>query len=564
MLSDDARRVLEGAAVAGDPFEPELAAAAAATTEASAIDAIDEFLRLDLVRTTDVPRRFRFRHPLVRSAVYAATPGGWRLGAHERCAEALAVRGATAAARAHHVERSAREGDREAVDVLREAGEGAARLAPASAARWFAEALRLLPENAPAEERVELLLARSGALTAAGHFADSHGALLDALGAVPEDSHALRARVARACAAVEGLLGQHEQAGARLERALGDLPDQGSAEAVALMNELAVNLVWRAKYDAMHQWAERAVNAARGLGDPSLTAAALAKLALADTMRGEPERAEADRSEAAALVDSLSDDELARHLESATRLAGTELYLGRYAEGDVHATRALAVARATGQGELVLVLVQTLGAVWRLRGKLAEAGELLDGGIEASRLLDNTHALVWSLCGRSAAALHAGDVELALGTAREAVDLSAGSRRGLPLGRGSRRSCPRTPGDGATGGRPDGRVRRRRGARADRRRPKSACAGAPDPLLARARPPPRGETRGRRGGKVGLDGGAADGSRLGLACDGGRRPGGRRRRRRGRTRARGGRRRRRGRSTDRGGALAHPRRSRTR
>src|SRR6266536_4005719 len=173
LLSDDARLVLEGAAVAGDPFEPELAAAAAAMPEAAAIDAVDELLQLDLVRPTDVPRRFRFRHPLVRRAIYEATRGGWRLGAHERCAEALAARGATAAARAHHVERSAREGDLAAVAVLREAGETAARLAPASAARWFADALRLLPQTAPAQERVELLVARAGALAATGQFADS-------------------------------------------------------------------------------------------------------------------------------------------------------------------------------------------------------------------------------------------------------------------------------------------------------------------------------------------------------------------------------------------------------
>ena len=58
-----------------------------------ALEALDELLRVDLVRSTDVPRRFRFRHPLVRRAVYESTPGAWRLGAHERSADALAARG---------------------------------------------------------------------------------------------------------------------------------------------------------------------------------------------------------------------------------------------------------------------------------------------------------------------------------------------------------------------------------------------------------------------------------------------------------------------------------------
>src|SRR5213075_1519699 len=107
-----------------------------------------------------------------------------------------------------------------------------------------------------------------------------------------------------------------------------------------------------------------------------------------------------------------------------TRLAGTELYLGQYSDGEAHATRALAVARATGQGELLLVLVATLGGLWRQRGKLAEAGELLDGGIEAARLLGNTHALMWTLMGRSAAALRMGDAQLALATAQESFELS--------------------------------------------------------------------------------------------------------------------------------------------
>jgi DNA-binding NarL/FixJ family response regulator/tetratricopeptide (TPR) repeat protein len=424
VLSGTARLVLEGAAAAGDPFEPELAAAAAATPEASAMDAVDELLQIDLVRPTDVPRRFRFRHPLVRRAVYEATPGGRRLGAHERCAEALAARGAAAAARAHHVERSARAGDLASVAVLRQAGEQTARLAPASSARWFGAALRLLPQTAPSEERVTLLLARAGALTATGHFAGSHEALLEGIALIPEESIALRTTLSTACARAEHRLGQYEHAHARLVSELGRLPEPVSAEAVNLLIELALNEFYRSQYHSMHHWAKRAVSAADVLGDPPLRAAAHAKSALACAMTGAGGPARSCRAGAASLVDSLSDSELSRRLDAAAWLAAAELYLDRYADADAHATRALALARATGQGELFLVLYQILGRAWYVRGKLAQATELLDGAIEAERLLGQTQALAGNLFNRSVVAVAAGDLDTALATAQESADLA--------------------------------------------------------------------------------------------------------------------------------------------
>ena len=162
LLSDSAHLLLQGAAVVGDPFEPELAGAAAGVVESVALTAVDELTAVGVIRRTEVPRRFRFRHPLVRRAVYDCAPAGWLLAAHERSAAALAGRGASATERAHHVERSGRRGDARAVAVLREAGEEAAHRAPESAARWYADALRLLRDDAPAGDRVELLLARAG------------------------------------------------------------------------------------------------------------------------------------------------------------------------------------------------------------------------------------------------------------------------------------------------------------------------------------------------------------------------------------------------------------------
>ena len=424
LLSDASRPVLEGAAVAGDPFEPELAAAAAATSETAAMEAVDELLRLDLIRPTDVPRRFRFRHPLVRRAVYEATPGGWRLGAHERCATALAARGATAAARAHHVERSARQGDAAAVAVLREAGESAARLAPESAARWFGAAMRLLPQTAAVEDRVELLLARAGASSAAGHFTASHEALLEAVAIVPEHSSALCTTVATTCAAVERQLGRYEQAHARLVRALRSLPEPASVESVELLIELTLNEFYRSRYEAMHQWAGSAVTAAKVLGEPALLAAALAMPALADATTGPTDTARSHRAEAAALVDELTDNELSRRPDAASWLAAAELYLDLYAEADAHATRAHGLARAAGRGDPLFRLYPILPRIWYVRGKLAEAAELLDGAIEAGRLLGSPPALAGNLFNRSVVAVAVGDLDLALATAEEAVELT--------------------------------------------------------------------------------------------------------------------------------------------
>ena len=198
LLSAASRRVLEGASVAGDPFEPELAAAACDVGEPEAMDAVDALLSADLIRLTSVPRRFRFRHPIVRRAVYESSPAAWRIGAHERVARALADRGAGVLARAQHIDASAKIGDTAAVAALAEAGRQSAQRAPATAARWFSGALRLLADTAPADQRVELLSASAASLAATGRFAEAHAALLECLGLLGAEATALRVRLVAA------------------------------------------------------------------------------------------------------------------------------------------------------------------------------------------------------------------------------------------------------------------------------------------------------------------------------------------------------------------------------
>jgi DNA-binding NarL/FixJ family response regulator len=432
VLPPDVRRVLEGAAVAGDPFEPQLAAATAGVPEPAVMEALDELLRRDLVRQTELPRRFRFRHPLVRRAVYEAAPGAWRLTAHERGAEALAARGASAPERAHHVEASARTGDLAAVTLLSEAAAATAPRAPATAARFYAAALRLLPAAGHDAARLELLSARAQAHAAAGQFAEAHGALLECVDLVPEEAVAMRVTLTAACAGMENLLSHHAEAHARLMGALEELPDPRSPEAVELMVQLSVDALFRMEYDSMREWAQRALDAARPLDDRRLQATATGLLALGGAFSGALVEAEQSRSEGLALLHRMSDEELAGCLDMAAQsLLGAELYLERYDAAEALAERVLELARATGQGQALPILFW-VGTVRWMGGRLEAATEVLDTAVEIARLSGHAQGAAWNLFSRALAATAAGDVETALACAEESVEALRGTDRSLP------------------------------------------------------------------------------------------------------------------------------------
>ncbi|MGZ4232016.1 MAG: helix-turn-helix transcriptional regulator, partial [Solirubrobacteraceae bacterium] len=418
-----ARRVLDGASVAGDPFEVDLAAAASDVGEKDVLEAIDALAHVELVRETDMARRFRFRHPIVRRAVYEATPGGWRIGAHERVAAALASRGAPASARAHHVERSARHGDAGAVAVLLEAGREARSQAPATSARWLSAALRVLPDAAPASERVELMLPMAQALAASGQFEDSHETLQEILEIVPTDRVAERVEISSWCARVEHLLGRHEQAHDRLIASLDSLADEVSPEGLSLLIELSQDGSHRMDYKSQKGWAERLVTVAEQMQDPLLQTVGLAAAARGFAFAGLPAQARPLRDRAAKVIDRLPDAELAAHLDAIVHLAGAELYQHMFEEASTHAQRALAVGRVTGQHQLFPVVFAILGITWTFRGYLQPALDPLEGNVEAARLSGNATAICWSLYGLSQVTLAAGDIERAMSAAQEAVDV---------------------------------------------------------------------------------------------------------------------------------------------
>ena len=243
----EARRLLDGAAVAGDPFDPGLAAAVAELPDDAALGALDELLQRALVRPAGAPRQFAFRHPVVRHAVYVAAPGGWRLGAHGRAAAALARRGAGPVQRAHHVEHAASPGDEAAIAVLVAAAEELQSPAPATAARCCAAALRLVPDR-PEERarRTRLQLRLADAQAAAGDASAARETLARALTtAGPEERLALTVELANQ----EWWLGGHEEARRRLHVALGDLPAQPSPDRIRLRLALSLTALTACELD---------------------------------------------------------------------------------------------------------------------------------------------------------------------------------------------------------------------------------------------------------------------------------------------------------------------------
>ena len=419
-LSLSARGLLNGASVAGEPFEPDLAAAVAELSEGEGLAALDDLIDRDLVRPTQVPREFIFRHPLVRRAVYESTRGGWRLAAHARAAEALGARGAAATERAHHVEQSAGQGDEAAIAVLLEAGEASASRAPGAAARWFEAALRLLPAS-DSERQAELRVALASALRSVGELERCRSILLEAIELLPAESAERRLELVALCAAVEHWMGRHEEAHARLTRAWDELPPGATPEAAALQIELAVDGLYEMDFEQTLEMGGLALKAAVELGDRALIASAASALALGEAASGAIEAAREHLSAALEQVDRLTDEELAPRLEALYYLSWAENYLERYDDAIAHADRGLAIARATGEGRLLVPMMLVKGYPFEMQGRLTEAKELCEAAVESTRLSGNPHYLFWALFELGFAHYHLGDLDAVIEACEESA-----------------------------------------------------------------------------------------------------------------------------------------------
>lgn len=422
-LGDAATLFLRGGAVVGEGFDPELAAVAAELDPAASLEALDEVLAHDLVRTTDVPRRFRFRHPIVRHAVYESAQPGWRLGAHARVAAALAERGEPATARAPHLERCSNRGDLEAIEALSAAGAQAAPRAPASSAHWYGSALALVPAG-DRDRELSLLVPLARAQAACGNYEESLAATESILGLIPPGETVLRARVIASAGQVRQLLGRHGEARDELRAALDALPPEAALEAAALRLQLAGDSFFAAEFDSIERWITAALEDAQAHDDRPIIAAAAGLRSAALYMHDRIPEARDALADALVLIDDLSDAELAEHLPSHSWTALGAVFLESFDDAIALLDRAIGAALAVGKGHLPALMKTTrsLALIWQ--GRLEEATGLLDAAVEASILTRNPVFLAWGRSLQSWSALIRGEVAESVRLAEQALSAS--------------------------------------------------------------------------------------------------------------------------------------------
>ncbi len=422
--SKPSRLVLRSAAVAGDPFEPELVGAIAEQDITTVFAAFDELLALDLIRPTATPRRFRFRHPIVRRAVYDSTPGGWRIGAHARASAALDATHAPASARAHHVETFATPGDEDAIALLVQAAREAAARAPDAAGRWLIAATRLLPPNADEERRLSLLVEASSATLLAGSYEVALEILAEATALLDSERVAERGRLVARTAFARRMSGRPLQSRNLVVRTLEELDDD-SVVALNLTLELALDHYWRGEFPQMHEVASQVLDKARGRYANLLTSCGGALCSIASTALSRPTEALAELATAKTAFTALPDDALVDHIEICGYLAQAASALEQIDEALDCATRGLRLAQETGQGPYISghLLLQANALV--MKGRITEAAAAAETATDAAVLTGNDQFIVWALWTDAMVCTSTGDTARALASAREALARSA-------------------------------------------------------------------------------------------------------------------------------------------
>ena len=384
----------------------------------SALEALDTLLAADVVRPTETPRRFRFRHPIVRRALYETARPGWRMAAHQRLAALLAERHAPLDQQARHVQRSARTGDEPAIELLTRAGKQYAPVAPSAAADWFAAALRLVADGDPA--RLGILPSYARALASAGRLGQAREALEQVHAALPPELARYRAQAVSYLAGLDNLIGDDDRAGERIRAALDELGTRDAHGAIELRTAMAGDCLMRGDYGAMARWAAEALAAAREDGDHMLLASAAVKTSLAAYHHSRmPEAVDCIQEALAALAGADLSDER-EYVTTLAWLGWSQYFVERYEDALETTSRGQARARERRIGIPLVPLLSGQALALCALGRVREALVVAEEAVEAAEETRGARWMAWAaslwalrLSGRADEVVEQGERQLA-------------------------------------------------------------------------------------------------------------------------------------------------------
>jgi len=278
-LSEDTLQALRAASILGSSFT---------VTELS-VTMARPALELSVVLAEGIAGRvleeygavIRFRHDLIRDAIYEDLPLSVRRGLHREAGQRLAQTGAPALQVAEHLARGAGQGDAEAIGWLTRAAREAAARSPDVAAGLLERAAGLMAPADPGRDR--LLAERASSLMVSGRIADTLAACRSLLDRDldPQVDGPVRICLGRALLAE----GQVRDALQELEQA-GSSPALPGAERAAARAWAGFARVSLGDLDGAAASAEQARSAAASAGDHLTVSVAMTTLARVSESRG--------------------------------------------------------------------------------------------------------------------------------------------------------------------------------------------------------------------------------------------------------------------------------------
>ncbi len=177
-LSDDTQQTLRGASILGSSFALTDLSAVLDRSALTLSDELAEALQARVIE--DDGTQLRFRHDLIRDAIYEDLPLSIRQALHREAGQRLARSGAAALQVAEHLGRAATPGDAEAIEWLRKAAREAAATSPDVAADLLRRATTLISPTDP--RRDQLLAEQASSLVTAGRIDEALATCRELLG----------------------------------------------------------------------------------------------------------------------------------------------------------------------------------------------------------------------------------------------------------------------------------------------------------------------------------------------------------------------------------------------